>query len=60
LVGAGQTSWQTPHPVQVSVTTIGIPFSTFIAFGTGQRSTQTLQNDVRARQNRPWITATRS
>lgn len=46
LVGAGQTSWQTPQPVQASATTIGMPFSTFIAFGTGQRSTQTVQKEV--------------
>ncbi len=46
LVGAGQMSWQTPHPVQMSDTTIGIPFSTFIAPDTGQRSAQTVQNEV--------------
>jgi hypothetical protein len=46
LTGAGQTSWQMPQPVQASGTTIGIPRSTCIALGTGQRSTQALQNDV--------------
>ena len=57
-MGAGQTSWQTPHPVQTSATTIGMPFSTFIAPGTGQRSEQTVQKELYARQKRPWMTAT--
>src|SRR5262245_56572626 len=47
-----------PHPVQRSDTTMGIPFSTFIAPGTGQRSEQTVQKELYARQKRPWITAT--
>jgi CRISPR/Cas system CMR subunit Cmr6 (Cas7 group RAMP superfamily) len=36
--GAGQTSWHTPQPVQALAFTRGMPFSTMIAFGTGQRS----------------------
>jgi hypothetical protein len=35
-----------PQPVQVSATTMGMPFSTFMAPGTGQRSEHTVQKDV--------------
>ena len=46
LVGAGQTSWHTAHPVQTFGTTIGMPLVTVIAPSTGQRSTHTEQNVV--------------
>lgn len=58
LRGAGQTSWQMPQPVQTSATTMGMPRSFFIAPGTGQRSTQAEQKEVRAMQKRPCTMAT--
>jgi hypothetical protein len=44
--------------VQASGTTIGMPFTTFIAPVTGHRSTQEAQKEDRARQKRPLTTAT--
>jgi hypothetical protein len=41
--GAGQTCWQTPHPVHASSLTVGFPFSVLIASSTGQCSLHTLQ-----------------
>jgi hypothetical protein len=42
-----------PHPVQTSITTIGIRLTTCIAPLIGQRSTHAAQNEVNARQWRP-------
>jgi hypothetical protein len=50
LVGAGQTSWQMPQPVQTFATTMGMPLTTCIAPLTGHRSTHAAQNEVNARQ----------
>jgi hypothetical protein len=58
FTGAGQTAWHTPHPVQSSGFTIGIPWSMRIAPATGQRSKQEAQKEVSARHWRPSTTAT--
>ncbi|MAT73516.1 MAG: hypothetical protein CMJ58_28880 [Planctomycetaceae bacterium] len=45
--GAGQTAWQSPHPVQADAFTWGTPSLTPIAPSTGHRSTHVEQKRLR-------------
>ena len=43
LLGAGQTCWQTPQPVQIFGSTEGFPPVNRMASGIGHRSEQAVQ-----------------